>query len=63
MQIRERRPSRLKKFISGITRFGWAAIALVLVVFVVGACTIGGFSSSGDTYFARKNAQIVFYLD
>lgn len=63
MQIRERRPSRLKKIISGITRFGWAAIALVLVVFVVGACTIGGFSSSGDTYFARKNAQIVFYLD
>lgn len=63
MQIRERRPSRLKKVLSRVTRFGWAAIALVLAVFVVGACTVGGFSSYGDAYLARKDAQVVFYLD
>ncbi len=63
MQIKEGRTSRLKAFIARISRFGWAAIALVLAVFVIGACTIGGFSSYGDPYFAREKSQVVFYLD
>ena len=63
MQIREGRASRLKAVMARVTRFGWAAIALVLAVFVIGACTIGGFSAYGDSYFAREKSQVVFYLD
>lgn len=63
MQIREGRTSRLKAVMARVSRFGWAAIALVLAVFMIGACTIGGFSSYGDSYFAREKSQVVFYLD
>ena len=60
--IKETKAERIKGFLARNSKLV-RAVVLALVFFVLGACTIGGFSSSGDTYFARKNAQIVFYLD
>lgn len=63
MIVEKSRASRLQAFFARITKFGWAALALVLAFLVVGACTIGGFSSPGKSYFAAEGSSVVFYLD
>lgn len=52
-----------KNFFARLTKCGIAALCLVLGVFIVGACTIGGFSSPGRAYFAPAESELVFYLD
>ena len=39
------------------------ALILVLVFFVLSACTIGGFNAPGKAYYAQKDSDIVFYLE
>ena len=52
-----------KEFFSRFTKFGWAALALTLVFLLVGAGTIGGFTSSGKGYRGAADSSVVFYLD
>lgn len=61
--IRKTRAERLKEFWARYSKFAKAAAILALVFFVVSACTIGGFNSPGRAYFARADAELVFYLD
>ena len=63
MIVEKTRAPRLKGYFARFTKFGWAALALVLAFLVVGACTIGGFSSPGKSYFAAEDSSVVFYLD
>ena len=53
----------VKKLFSRLTKCGLAALCVVLGFFIVGACTIGGFSSPGKAYFAPAESELVFYLD
>ena len=48
---------------SRLGKCGIAALCLVLGFILVGACTIGGFSSPGKAYFAPAESDLVFYLD
>lgn len=50
---------RLARF----SKFGKAAFIAVLVLFIVCACTIGGFNSPGKGYYAAADSSAVFYLD
>ena len=52
-----------KGIFSRLTKCGLAALCVVLGFFIVGACTIGGFSSPGKAYFAPAESELVFYLD
>ena len=52
-----------KSLFSRMTKCGLAALCVVLGFLVVGACTIGGFSSPGRAYFAPAESELVFYLD
>ncbi len=52
-----------KEFFSRFTKFGWAALALTLVFLLVGAGTIGGFTSSGKGYRGAADSSVVFYLE
>ena len=52
-----------KNIFSRLTKCGIAALCVVLGFFIVGACTIGGFSSPGKAYFAPAESDLVFYLD
>lgn len=61
--IRKTKAERLKEYFARYSKFTKAAAILVLVFFVVCACTIGGFNSPGSAYFARADAELVFYLN
>lgn len=64
MQIKqEQRQKRPKAARNRFTKFGIAAACLVLVFFIAGACTIGGFSSPGSAYYLPAEQYIVYYLD
>ncbi len=61
--IRETKRDKLKKLWSRYTKFTKAAFFLVLALFVVGACTIGGFNGGGGACFLQADSSVVFYLD
>ncbi len=64
MQIEQSaRKLQWKKWLNGLNVFSKAAIVLVFVFLVISLCTIGGFSGGGDSYYAAKDSQVVFYLD
>ena len=57
------RREKMKAFFGRRSAFAKAAFCLVLVFFIVCACTIGGFSDGGKAFFAEADTQVVFYLD
>lgn len=61
--IRESGKDKVKKFFARFSVFTKAAFLLVLALFVVGACTIGGFNGGGGAYFAQEDTSVIFYLD
>lgn len=61
--IRETKRDKLKKLWSRYTKFTKAAFFLVLALFIVGACTIGGFNGGGSAYLAEEGSTVAFYLD
>ena len=64
MQIeRQSRIQRLKERVRKVSVFGKAAFVLVLVFFILSACTIGGFSGYGSSYYMAADSNVVFYLD
>lgn len=64
MQIKqEQRQKKPKAARNRFTKFGIAAVCLVLVFLIAGACTIGGFSSPGSAYYLPAEQYIVYYLD
>lgn len=54
---------RVKTFLARWSKFTKAAFILVLALFVVGACTIGGFNGGGGACFLQADSSVVFYLD
>ena len=63
MIVEKSRRESAKAFFGRFTKFGWAALALVLAFFLIGACTAGGLSDPGKSYRAAADSQVVFYLD
>lgn len=61
--IRRSRFYGLRQFLASVSKYTWAALALTLAFFVLCACTIGGFSSTGGSFYAATDSEIVFYLD
>lgn len=62
-QTTGKKKSRLGERIARFSKFAKAAFILVLAFLIVGACTIGGFSSTGKSYRASPSQTAVFYLD
>ncbi len=60
---RHTRLQNLKERVRRISVFGKAAIVLVLVFLIVSACTIGGFTGAGRSYYMAADSNVVFYLD
>ena len=54
---------RFFKFLWSKSKFTKAAFFLVLALFIVGACTIGGFNGGGSAYLAEEGSTVAFYLD
>ena len=54
---------KVKNFFARWSKFTKAALILVLALFVVGACTIGGFNGGGGACFLQADSSVVFYLD
>ena len=54
---------RFFKFLWSKSKFTKAAFFLVLALFIVGACTIGGFNGGGGAYLAEAESTVAFYLD
>lgn len=64
MQIKQQQqPKKRKNIFARLSKFGWAAAILVLAFFVLGACTIGGFSAPGSAYYLPAEENVVYYLD
>ena len=64
MQIeRQTRLQNLRERVRQISVFGKAAFVLVLVFLIVSACTIGGFTGAGRSYYMAADSNVVFYLD
>ena len=61
--IRRSRFYGLRQFLASVSKYTWAALALTLAFFVLCACTIGGFTSTGGSFYAATDSEIVFYLD
>lgn len=60
---RQTRLQDLKERVRRISVFGKTAIVLVLVFLIVSACTIGGFTGAGRSYYLTADSSVVFYLD
>ena len=65
--IRETKREKCKRKIAAVwgrySAFTKAAFFMVLALFIVCACTIGGFNGGGGAYFAAEDSSVVFYLD
>ena len=61
--VKENAKEKIKAFFAKYSRFTKAAAILVLALFVLGACTIGGFNSPGGGYFAEEGTTASVYLD
>lgn len=61
--IREKKRDKFKKFWTRYSKFTKAAFVLVLALFVLCACTIGGFNGGGGSCYIAKGESVYFYLD
>ena len=65
--IRETKREKCKRKVAAVwgrySAFTKAAFFTVLALFIVCACTIGGFNGGGGAYFAAEDSSVVFYLD
>ncbi len=60
---KQTRLQNLKERVRRVPLFGKAAFILVLVFLIVSACTIGGFTGAGRSYYMAADSNVVFYLD